>query len=267
MPNNGPNNITSESQGKAETRTTARDVLNAVFARHDGPEWVRFSEVADDTGSRIKRRADAVCMNIWPSKGYAIHGFEIKVSRADFIKEMQDITKATAVSRFCDFWWLATPAGLVSVDEVPVAWGLMELCGQTLRIKKQAPASDPEAPTRGFMSAMLRKSRDSDNALIASEVDRQVKIIEARLKRDVERRVSRAVEDAELNRKWIADFEDSLGMPFECWQKPDAVAERLRLAKGFEFGHVARLSESLVSVLHDLGKLGKAMPDGRGGDE
>ena len=245
-------------------KTTANDVLRAIFAKHEGPEWVRFAEVADSTGTHSRRRADAICMNIWPSKGFAIHGFEVKVSRSDFMHEMKDITKAEAVGQFCDFWWLAAPVGMVRVDEVPESWGLMELQKNGLKVKKQAPRREnPSDITRGFMASLLRRGRDRDDAYIQAQIDAGEEKRVAEMKREIESRTERTAKKAEDNAKWIAEFEEKLGIPFQQFEAPERMAERLAVARSLEFGHMSRLMVACAGVVQEVGALGKAMPDGR----
>lgn len=245
-------------------KVTARDVLEAIFVKHDGPEWVRFAEVSNSTGHRANRRADAICMNIWPSKGYAIHGYEIKVSRADFIHEMKNIAKAEAIGQYCDFWWLAAPKGMIDPKEVPEAWGLIELQKNGLRIKKQAPKKDaPPTLPRDFMSALLRRSRDQDDAYIATMLERKAEQQEANLKREIELRNKRAREQAEKNAEWIAQFEDTLGVRFSEWEAPEAMAQRLKVAKSLELGSLTRMMTVCAQVVKEISDLGNALPEGR----
>ena len=233
-------------------KVTAKDVLAAIFARHEGEEWVRFAEVANSTGTHARRRADAICMNIWPSRGYALHGFEIKVSRSDFIHEMKDITKAEAVAQFCDFWWLAAPVGLIKPDEVPATWGLMELQKNGLKIKKQAPQREaPQAVTRGFMAAMLRKSRDADNAYIRTQLDALREKQEAAIKQDVEFRRSAAEEKSAKNEEWIRRFEEALGIQFSAWTPPEKIAARLRIAETLDGRSVEQLKRACALLIEN----------------
>lgn len=61
-----------------------------------------LTEVANSTGGEARRFADAVTIGLWPSKGYSVEGYEIKVSKSDLEHELQDITKWEAVGQFCD---------------------------------------------------------------------------------------------------------------------------------------------------------------------
>lgn len=234
-------------------KLTAREVLSAIFARHKGEEWVTFAEVADGTGMNASRRADAVCMNIWPSKGYAIHGFEIKVSRADFLHEMKDITKAEAVGQYCDFWWLVAAPGIASIEELPASWGLMECHRNGLKIKKQAPKREnPADISRRFMASLLRKSRDEDKSHIAAQVDMQLRAereaMERRLASDRERQKSRAEEAAARNRNWIEDFERRLGVKFATYPTAERMVERMRVAESLDLGALSRIAAACDQV-------------------
>ncbi|NQZ76752.1 MAG: hypothetical protein HRT61_11740 [Ekhidna sp.] len=247
-----------------DNKFTASDVQAGIFAKHSGPEWVTFSEVANSTGTNVRRRADAICMNIWPSKGYVIHGFEIKVSRADFLHEMKDITKSEEIGQYCDYWWLATPSGLVDVREVPEKWGLIELTKGGMRIKKQAPRKDaPKEIPRHFMAAMLRKAHDRDNAFVEAEISKQLDQIKEDAQRQAEYRLKSLKDQQKRTQEWIEKFEEHLGMEFNSFEKPDAFAERMRVAKSIEFGNVSRLMQTCAGVVREIGELGKAMPDGR----
>lgn len=172
------------------------EIKLALKRAFPSPGWQVFYEVGNDTGSRVSRHADAVAMGIWPSNGHLIHGFEIKVSRGDFLNEMKDPTKAQAVFQFCNRWSLVTPVGLVKVDELPEPWGLMTFDGKTLRTVKQAPALTPVPLTPGFVAAMLRRAGEADEKLIQAAVhDERARAYEERQKA-----VREAVESDRRNR-------------------------------------------------------------------
>lgn len=53
------------------------EVKSLLRARFCSPEWAIFFEVGDGTGSAQRRWADAVAMNMYPSRG-----LEIQVSKS-----------------------------------------------------------------------------------------------------------------------------------------------------------------------------------------
>lgn len=212
--------------------TKTRDIEKALAARYSTEEWVCYFEVANSTGANIRRHADCVAMSIWPSRGFAIHGHEIKVSRQDFLKEMKDPSKADAVGQFCDYWWLVVPNGLVTPEEIPETWGLMVMQKNGLRIKKQAPKNPDTADiTRGFMSAMLRRGRDLEKVHIQKAIEAGNAERQKQLEKDVERRTKHLKNEMEKLRDWKLKFEETFGMRLDTWDRPDKIAEKLKLAE------------------------------------
>lgn len=85
------------------------------------------------------RTLDAMAVNCWKSRGYVIHGYEIKVTRKDFLRELQDPGKHETFYTWVDKFILVTPHKLIRPDELPARWGLMELDanGRWLRMTKR----------------------------------------------------------------------------------------------------------------------------------
>ena len=72
----------------------AADVRAALARKFCAPEYALFYEVANATGSAATRSADAIAMGLWPSRGLYLQGFEIKVSRSDWLSELKNPAKA-----------------------------------------------------------------------------------------------------------------------------------------------------------------------------
>lgn len=140
-------------------------VFRLIEQRFSSPEWATFSQVADSTGWGQSRWADAVSMGIWPSRGNEIHGFEIKVTRSDWLNELKDHKKSAAVQKYCHRWWIvAGKRDIVDPDELPKTWGLMIPRGKGLQIKVQAPLLEPAPPTYKFIAAVLRRAQEKDKS-------------------------------------------------------------------------------------------------------
>jgi hypothetical protein len=132
-------------------------------------EWCVMTEVANGTGS-ASRYADAIAMNLWPSRGLALHGFEIKVSRGDWLRELKDPAKADLIGAYCDFWWVVTPEGIVQDGELPDGWGLMvPNKGTKLRVVTKASKTTAKSVDRSFVAAMLRRAQDQAPDKLAME--------------------------------------------------------------------------------------------------
>lgn len=72
------------------------------------------------------RRADALYVGFFASRGKFLVGHELKVSRADWLHELADPSKAEIWFRECHSWYLVVPhASIVHEGELPPGWGLM----------------------------------------------------------------------------------------------------------------------------------------------
>lgn len=133
--------------------------------------WACFAELADGTGFQKRRTADFVAVNTWPSKGYRAIGFEIKVSRGDFLRELAHPEKRVHLESVCAETWFAAPAGLLKPTELPEGWGLLEVLIGTeeekLRAKVQARQREPRPWSMTFMAAIARRCADAEPVLPA----------------------------------------------------------------------------------------------------
>lgn len=77
---------------------TAAGLLTLLAKRYPDPEYALLTQVADQTGWR-SRIADAVAIGCWKSRGLYIHGFEIKVSRSDWLFERKHPEKAETIGQ------------------------------------------------------------------------------------------------------------------------------------------------------------------------
>lgn len=88
----------------------------------------------------------------------AVHGFEIKVSRSDFLSELKKPWKSKFGQGYCTHWWLVVPDVSIVGDDLPPGWGLMALDKRgKLRIRKQSAVLNP-APMTPVQLGMLGRS-------------------------------------------------------------------------------------------------------------
>lgn len=165
--------LTIDAEPVAKTVVTSHDIKLGLRTSI-GKGCQVFFEVGNDTGTKVTRHADAVAIGIWPSTGHQIHGYEIKISRGDFLNEMKQPEKSWPVMRFCHRWTLLTPPGLVRADELPPNWGLQTFDGRTLRTVKQAPLMQPEPLSGGFVAALVRRAGEADDALLTAAVAKAI---------------------------------------------------------------------------------------------
>lgn len=103
-----------------------RQVMRRRWNRDTG--YALAFEVADQCGYDATRRLDAVAIGLWTSTQLQVHAFEIKVSRADLLRELRNPGKALTAARFCDTFSLVVPKGVrVGIDALPPEWGLYRI--------------------------------------------------------------------------------------------------------------------------------------------
>lgn len=165
---------------------TAEDVKAALRARWGECGAIAMEEVGSSTGGTYNTRyCDMVFMETWPSRGLAIVGIEVKVSKYDWLRELANPAKAEAIHRYCDEWWLAVTPGVVEdLATVPTGWGVIEvsddLAGKRVckvLVKPERLPRQADIP-RVFVAAMLRAMQRADGkritAIISESVQRQV---------------------------------------------------------------------------------------------
>lgn len=148
---------------------TERMVLDLLHQRYskvhpgNGPRYVVAEHVRNCCGfggyggNPPLRTADAIVVDLWPSSGNLLHGFEVKVSRSDWLTELRDPSKAEAFRPYCDHWWLVVSDAQIAHDGVPDGWGLLAVGRDgVLRVRRAAPKLTREPMPFGMTAALLR---------------------------------------------------------------------------------------------------------------
>lgn len=124
------------------------------YKKEDG--WIVMGEVTDPL---TMRRADALALHTYQSRGLELNGFEVKVSRGDWLRELKDPSKSDVFAQFCHRWWLVTTEGVAKREEIPEPWGWVEVKPGEHRawfIRKKAPRLVAREVTRMFFMTCLR---------------------------------------------------------------------------------------------------------------
>jgi hypothetical protein len=111
------------------------------------------------------RRCDLVYIGLTPSRGLGIDAHEIKATRADWLRELDNPAKAAPWWECCTRFWIVAPAGVVDPAELPEGWGLMHppRTGRRFKIVRAAAAKEPQL-TMALLAELLRRA---DNARLA----------------------------------------------------------------------------------------------------
>jgi hypothetical protein len=153
----------------------------------NGYRWVFATHVRSHAGFDAERTADAVALDLWPSKGLELHGFEVKISRADWLRELKDPGKAAPVGRYCDRWWLVVPdRSIVKSGELPDDWGLIECrepepvaAGVGDRLRRTLEVPSQLAAVRTVRAAPKRVAEPLSRTFVASLLRATLKTAQA----------------------------------------------------------------------------------------
>ena len=230
------------------------------------PEWALFFEVANGTGSNIRRYADAVAMNLFPSRGLTLHGFELKVSRSDWQRELKSPAKVEeGVFRYCDHWWVVAHDDVVAAAELPPTWGLLVLpCKITdkgathkpLRQVVAAPRLQPQDMSRSFIAALLRRASEADEAVVRAAVEKKYADRRAGLEEEIARRIKTRMREVERKLEVVAGIERQLGMSLTDWPVNEGYGRIIKAldATGIarQYGWLRELGDRLSSMAENI---------------
>jgi len=147
-----------------DIKIQAGGLLKLIRARYQTPEWAVLDELHDGTGSNATRRFDAVAFNCWPSRGMLRLGFEIKVSRADFTKELANHEKRAALEKHCHEVYFVVGPDVCKPREIPEPWGLLEVRGDKLHCTHKAPHRKVGAVAESLAVCAIRRMTDAGDA-------------------------------------------------------------------------------------------------------
>lgn len=202
----------------------------ALRDRYPERSHALLEQVANGTGFRANRWADVVAMSLWPSRGLYFSGFEIKVSKSDFRREMDDPAKAEEIQSFCAEWWIVAPQGLLEAHEMPPTWGLLEVTEKlTCKVTKAAPTLDAKPVSMSFVAALLRRASDCNAACAKREFNRGRKEGEENGNPQLAQRLTMAQEELKALSDKVAEFERASGVSIRhAWNLGD-VGEAVRV--------------------------------------
>lgn len=217
--------------GRVTDKLTSEQLYERIVVHHPANEWAVFPQVRNAAGFGATHTMDAVAMNLWPTRGLAVHGFEIKVYRGDWLRELKAPAKAEGGSRYCDYWWIVAPADLVKPDELPAGWGLLVPRNKGLAVTQRAEKRVDVPPLdRSFVAALLKRaSSPTVDALKLAEARGRADGVKA-ARAAVEQQMDRLTDELAALRTRQTDFERLTGIRFESWVGIENIAARAKIA-------------------------------------
>jgi ribosomal protein L16/L10AE len=248
-------------------------MIEALLAqKFPAPEYAFFEQVRNSTGfANNVRTADAIAIGLWPSRGHYIHGFEVKRSRGDWRRELADPSKADALARFCDFWYIVAPEGVVPEEEIPVTWGNLVVRKRkdqdVLVLTKKPVQLETPKLDRLFLAALCRRAHETAEAKTAgwvkpADVEAKVAIqVEAALDektRLTQTQLENARRDLTNLKAHVAEFEAASGIDIATrWNNgvgtPEQIGAAVKLlVRAMQTEHsVAYAADRYIQALRD----------------
>jgi hypothetical protein len=229
-----------------------------IQERHRGSQWAVFYEIHDSTGAGQRGSCDAMAFNLWPSQGFEIHGFEIKVSRSDFQNEIRNPDKSERFKRFCDRWWLVGSSRSIVKGDLPEGWGFMWARSGKLVVSKGAPKLEPEPIPIGMRAAILRRAAEGNTPAAVQQKWREIGVEQG--KHQAEQKIIRLQRSLDHAQGMISTFQEATGIEMSTYKHDGpkigkAVAAVLKLhSSGYQgLGQLAyQAQKTLKQARHAL---------------
>ena len=224
----GPEAVQDEEL-EAGAKLAAHDLYLRLQGTFSPPAYITLEEVRDATGFDGHRTADAIAVSLYRSRGKAIWGFEMKVSRSDWLHELKQPEKAESIMRYCNYWALVVPnKDIVKPGELPESWGMYVAQKNRLKCVVPCPKLDPLPMSITMLTALIyavsNRQSKADDAALRTAKDEGYKQGSARTQDAYYEK-----QYTELHEK-VEAFEKASGLNIQYgWQKPEKIGEVVKL--------------------------------------
>ncbi len=238
-----------------------KDSTEAIYKllqeRYAGPEWAYLMEVPDGTGQKKQRTADAIAIGLWSKNAGQFHGFEVKSSRSDWQKELQEPYKSQSWRKVVTSFWLVAGRGVAKLEEVPPDWGFLEVAtnGESLKIRKQPSHVDRPTVPLNVVGAMLRKGVDT----IPHAAREKLRDVDAAVAKAYQngRTTERGAHNGSVHRiehleSVIAEMTKVLGRSPEYLKFDDLTVSIVRAAQNGKLSNIKGSMSRLLNRLEDI---------------
>lgn len=163
-----------EAAGRPTDHFITQGLRRLLAEKHDvnqvglGQEWSLFYELRSGAGfGNSVSYVDAFALNLWPSKKHWRVAYELKASRADFLRELKKPEKRSwAMEISNEFWYVCYP-GVAKPEEIPQGCGLLLANKDLTKLQRAvvAPQRTARELTLSEVSAIARRSAQETTAL------------------------------------------------------------------------------------------------------
>jgi hypothetical protein len=221
--------LVQDEELEAGVKLAAHDLFLRLQGTFSAPAYITLEEVRDATGFDGQRTADAMAISLYRSRGKALWGFEMKVSRNDWLKELKQPEKAESIMRYCNYWALVIPdKSIVKDGELPPTWGMYIAQKNRLKCVVPPPKLDPIPMSMTMLTALVyavsqRQSKADIAALQKAHDEGYDSGKKSTHHQDYEKYYK------ELREK-IDAFEKASGLSIQYgWEKPEKLGKAVRV--------------------------------------
>jgi len=224
------------------------------------PRYVVAVQVNNGAGYAYGRTLDAIVFDTWPSEGLTLHGLEIKTTKSDLRRELQNTKKYADFAPHLDYFSIVAPKGTVDLRLLPQKWGLYQPTDDGKLRARRKPLSIHDENHRtisrsmaaAFVRALVSRSLSQDATAAAFARGEDVG------KRFGERKIESLSKDNDSLKKAIEEFEEVSGVKIPSWGGVKiGEAVNIVLAGGIEqrlkyTGNIRTLGEKILRLADEL---------------
>lgn len=198
-------------------------------------------------------RCDAVYVGFTSTSGRIMVGHELKISRADWRRELDHPGKADPWHDAVHAWYIVAPsADVVPVEEVPHGWGLMVPNTRTttrmqILVKAADKPPDWSPPWNAVRSVMARHDTLRAQAIAKIEREAETKARE-KLQADATYKAMRADPELERALTVVREIEQGTGLALLHRREDDSWAPWEQVARPVEFLAALRIAKAADGV-------------------
>lgn len=263
-----------------EPKATEREILDLLERRHaksgngGSGEYAFMRQLRNDAGFKATRSFDGAAVSLWPSRGFELHIFEVKVTKSDWRHELAQPDKAEDACSIADRFTVVAPRGVIDPAEVPVTWGHIEayggkvdaetggVVGRKLRVVKAAPVLHNRGKRDAFPAGLVISMLRAAGAVPEHETPAEALLrkVASEAVAEAEERWRKTIADTREERQALEEvvrsFENASGVAIRPTYRRDAAevladARRIRAALTDEH-HEQKVRNRLTQLRDEL---------------
>lgn len=261
--------------GDRERSVQLLEQLRCHFVAPDDPFGGR-TFLTEVTAPHSTRRADAVWVGLYQSRGYGIDVCELKVSRSDFEREISKPAKAEAWWSYSNRFWIVAPdVDVAPPDRLPEGWGLMvpKKRGRRFQVVVPPAERDPVIDLELLVRLVVRLNSSFDRVISEQRTAHRDEVAELRRRHHESLEEAGAGYEARSRLEALEEFEAAAGIRIEhhSWrgalsgasagrsfaEYAQAREERERLERRMQ-NHTAAITRAAAALAADAERLATA---------